>query len=736
MDPIYYSLFNEDLRHLTDFQLIEHYNIFHKVEKRLVNKYDFYNLHPNFDLNFYRLYNDLINFSEYELISHYYHWGMKENRLTSVNMFLQKYPDFDSTFYREKYDDVKMLSNECIYIHYWMTESKEHRFYSYTDTLIDIKKAKICLIYVYYERKNEQKNQTNLSFFIKYGLDKKNWLNLDITYLFVINGHQIEVIIPNEPNIHILKEDNCMDYEGWYNGIKYFENLYDKKIWEQFDYLCFVNCSITGPFINQDINNHWLIPFYEKMKSTNSIVCCPCINYLPNTDAGGPGPRMQSPFILTKINKKIINLLLNTQITNIDPNSINKCYTILTNTIIGKKYDRVDAILTGEYGFSRILLNNNYNICCLYYDDISNIQYNTISNHNRVDFYSDQNEQLKKTVFIKNIWRSDNSYVCLPVLYEYCINFIYEKTNMKNIYNSIDTINHQLININCMGKNIYNSKYDWNNKIKYYNLYGIPEETIVFPIIEASNKAIAIYFHYDSDNIMKDYVINGIKALIYSGYDIVFCTTSEKINNVDISTLPFNINFLKNYGKGSEFKYWHEILETNLSQYKSKYEWILLLNNSILFPIHGIENFQNTILTMRNNCNFWGHWESNEIKHHSISSLNEFNINIIDDLINFYKIQLNQLTDDSYTKSFFINFENEQTEYLINKGYVYKCVVPINKLLIDPLYICPIFHPNVFIQWINRDEVFAIKWKYMFNYINLELINNPILNYLTRYIHF
>ena len=32
---------------------------------------------------------------------------------------------------------------------------------------VDFTKAKIGIIYVYYERKNEQKNQTNLSFFIK-----------------------------------------------------------------------------------------------------------------------------------------------------------------------------------------------------------------------------------------------------------------------------------------------------------------------------------------------------------------------------------------------------------------------------------------------------------------------------------------------------------------------------------------------------------------------------------------
>ena len=31
--------------------------------------------------------------------------------------------------------------------------------------LKDIKNSKICIIYVYYERKNETKNQTNLSYF-------------------------------------------------------------------------------------------------------------------------------------------------------------------------------------------------------------------------------------------------------------------------------------------------------------------------------------------------------------------------------------------------------------------------------------------------------------------------------------------------------------------------------------------------------------------------------------------
>ena len=96
--------------------------------------------------------------------------------------------------------------------------------------LPDIKKSKIGIIYVYYERINEQKNQTNLSYFIKYGLNEKLWCKLTIETLFVINGHQCEVVIPTKPNIFVLKEDNSSDWEGWYNGIRYLENKYNNSL--------------------------------------------------------------------------------------------------------------------------------------------------------------------------------------------------------------------------------------------------------------------------------------------------------------------------------------------------------------------------------------------------------------------------------------------------------------------------------------------------------------------------
>ena len=49
---------------------------------------------------------------------------------------------------------------------------------------------------------------------------------------------------------------------------------------------------------------------------------------------------------------------------------------------------------------------------------------------------------------------------------------------------------------------------------------------------------------------------------------------------------------------------------------------------------------------------------------------------------------------------------------------------------------CPIMHKNIFPKWINRPEVFAIKWKYIGNYLNKDKLNMPYMNYLLRYLHF
>jgi hypothetical protein len=594
------------------------------------------------------------------------------------------------------------------------------------DKLIDIKQSKICIIYVYYERNNEQKNQTNLSFFIKYALNKNNWLNLNITCLFVINGHQCEVVIPTESNIHVLKEDNCSDYEGWYNGIKYFEKLNNCEIWQQFDYLCLINASSCGPFIDEDINNHWLIPFYEKMVKDNAMICTPCINYLNKDDAGGPGNRVVPIFSLIKINNNIINLLINTKIINISENSNNTNYPLYNNTIIGKKYDKIDAVLTGEYALSRIFLLNNYNITCLYYENL-----NEINSDKRIDFYNENNEKLKKTIFIKNNWRWENNYASLPVLYDYCINYINNKLKINNFYKQLDyKKDYSKLLVSNDGINYNDSSKNWNSKEEYYNIYGYSEENIIFPIYTKNNNCV-LYAHYDSDNIIKDYVILSINALIILGYDIIFYTASSSINNIDITTLPFTINFYKNEFVGTDWKIWLHSLQ-NIKNTQKEYEWILLINDSLLFPINGINNFKNTIQTMRNRSDFWGHWDSNEVSWHIIGTPIEFKYALLNDVINFISTSIQECKENF---DYISNVETKFSLYLVSKGYKYAVVIPENTLVYTNLHNCPSHNPYIIQQWINNPNSFAIKWKYSISYLDNKNVS-PEFNYLTRFLYY
>lgn len=564
------------------------------------------------------------------------------------------------------------------------------------NVLTDIKKSKICVIYVYYERLNEQKNQTNLSFFIKYGLNKKNWLNLDITYLFVINGHKCEVSIPSEHNIHILKEDNCSDFEGWFNGIKYFENLYGIAIYDKFDYLCLINASTNGPFMNEDINNHWLIPFYDKMIQTNSVACSPYINNLKYTH-DVPGLHLSCHFTLIKINKLIIDLLTNTII----PNTIKNISYY--NTVIGQKKDKLDAINTGEYGLSRILILNNLNVCCLYFDNNIPIL-NHITNENREEFFHKNNESLKKTIFIKNIWRMSDSYASLPILYDYCMNFTYNKLKMNNIF-----------------ENTYDN----------LNIYEIAEQKISFPTFAEKNNSCVIYAHFDSNNIIADYVISSIKSLIILKYDILFYTTSEKINNIYEKKLPFKINYLKNEGVGMDWKIWLNGLYY-IKNNELNYDWIFLINDSLLFPINGITNFKMSIIEMRKTSDFWGHWESDEIRWHLIKTPIEFKYNMINYVIEFISTTLLDCkTSQDYVEKMETCFAN----FLIGKKYKYNVIINKTEIIDSNKYTYPTHNPHLIHQWINKKKSFAIKWKYCMSYLNENIVSKEF-NYLTKFLYY
>lgn len=602
-------------------------------------------------------------------------------------------------------------------------------------SLPDIQVSKIGIIYVYYERVNEQKNQTNLSFFLKYGLNEKLWINLNIETLIVVNGHQCEVIIPTKPNIHVLKEDNCSDFEGWYNGIKYFENKFSIPIWEKFDYLCLINAGALGPIYENNINDHWLLPFYNKMVKDNAVICSPSMSFFLNHEAPGIGPRVLSTFSLIRCTENIINILTNqkikcTDITSTEPylekRMIDK-YNTNCNTVLGPKFDKIDAILTGEFGLSRILIQNGFKITSLLYNfdchDSKNWNINNFREPDRYMSFNGQNIPLS-TIFIKNIWRCEDSYVSLPVLYNECINYVYSKLHMKPILADYEPI---IYNYDLLNKN-KNNRSDWKNNQEFYEKFGYAEEMILYNKPSRPRSACMIYAHYDEDDIIKDYVIQTIKIFIYLGYDILFFTASNKIKNINV--LPCKIFYVENKGSGNDWNIW--LLGCNyIVIHKLNYDYIFLLNDSLILPVNGINNFEKTIELMRSTSDFWGHWESNENQWHIIASAIEFKYKMITDVINFININVNICKNRI---DYIMICEVKFSQYLIDKGYKSNTVIKIADYL-NLNVICPAFNPTNINNWIQNPKTFAIKWKYSISYLNKNIVT-PELNYLTRYLYY
>ena len=596
--------------------------------------------------------------------------------------------------------------------------------------LVDITKAKIGIIYVYYERKNEQKNQTNLSFFIKYGLDEKLWSNLNITTLFVINGHQCEVLIPSKPNIRVLKEDNCSDWEGWYNGIKYFEGAEKKNIWEIFDYLCLINASAIGPIYESNVNHdHWLMPFYKKMAKDNAVICSPCVSFLRHCVNG---PKVVPIMSLIKCTKSILHLLTKVKI-NMQHDHIN-----YKNTVLGKKNNKIDAVCTGEYGLSLALINAGYRVTSLLYKNFDchnqvNWNINGFTEPDRYMTFNGQNVPLS-TIFIKNVWRWNNGYASLPVLYDQCIAFMFKKLDMKDFFNDYkDDTNYNYSAIK-LEPGIHGMIQEWKSNKEYYNKYGVAEERIMFHNFKQDSNSFLIYAHYDADNIIKDYVIQTIKTFIYLGYNILFYTASSRIQNIDLDQLPFKINFVKNEYAGTDWKIWLRGCKKLISK-NVNISYVFLLNDSIILPIHGVENFKNTIQKMRNTCDFWGHWDSNEIERHIVGTPIEFKYTMIHDVVQFIEDKIKICDSKCDKHNYIYHMEVKFAKYLIDKGYKHNIVIKIDTFDQNQTLKCPVFHPANIGKWINNPDSFAIKWKYMISYLSQNKASSE-LNYLTRYLHY
>ena len=104
---------------------------------------------------------------------------------------------------------------------------------------------------------------------------------------------------------------------------------------------------------------------------------------------------------LIKINKNIYNLLLHTKIRNLSYGTENKSFDVESDYILKKHNKKHNIILLGEYGFTRVLIENNYKICCLLYDDIDYLDFSKWDNFSdKIDRHKNYQEiYIKKCIF-------------------------------------------------------------------------------------------------------------------------------------------------------------------------------------------------------------------------------------------------------------------------------------------------------------------------------------------------
>lgn len=618
LDINYYRNKNPDLQHLNSKQLINHFKNYGFYENRefydntdikfnineIINidnqdkqdnknennkvtlyninqlivenyKYDSYKNLYKFNIESYKIYNnDLNNLSNQELINHFNDYGLKEKRL-----FCDPIKEFDCEFYLKNNLDIKLNNidysqiNLYAWKHYLFHGYNEGKIYNknhnnFIENLSNVSNVinenqaiknyiyKTLIIYVYYNRPGEYKNETNLSFFINQTIKKRDSIKDNVEFLFIINNFYTEVNIPIQKNINILKNENCFDFEAYLYGIKYMEKKNFNKIYNLYENVMFMNCSCIGPFV--DNNNLWLKPFYDKLN--DYTVCCTSILTLINGHNFISGP--QIPGYLFLVKSKYIYLLINQN--NIIVN--NKSFS---STVLGPKKNKNDCIISGEHCISLVLLRNNLNIAGICNQSLD---YRQKQNYKFLYFNADRypnfNFSVYKSVFIKNHWRIDNSSRdSLPVQWRETKKEIEVLNNMNFISYEHNLLNYNLLNINNDGLIKYNN-YKWKNKKEFGNIFSDCEELIVFPISQCLKNIN--YYYYKSNNNER-YIIESLKSLLYLNYSINFYTNNHK---------PFNFKI------PNCIKIIYDNSITNNKNYDNKN-----LNSDLLFPCCDLYTF-------------------------------------------------------------------------------------------------------------------------------------------------
>lgn len=202
---------------------------------------------------------------------------------------------------------------------------------------------KTAIIYAYFEN---NKTLYNLDFFIQVGLiNDPNYI-----FVFVINGFECSVHIPNNENCVVISRENTgFDFGAHRIGIDYLLNKHKCSIMNlPYDNFIFMNCGVIGPFLPTYYPKDMLWPsiFTSKLNDKVKLVGTSLVTFAYNSYQGA-GPFVEGfCFCLDKLG---LNIVYN------------------TNTVFTIHNTKEDAIHGGEYGLSKAIRNAGYTLDCLLY---------------------------------------------------------------------------------------------------------------------------------------------------------------------------------------------------------------------------------------------------------------------------------------------------------------------------------------------------------------------------------
>lgn len=137
---------------------------------------------------------------------------------------------------------------------------------------------------------------------------------------------------------------------------------------------------------------------------------------------------------------------------------------------------------------------------------------------------------------------------------------------------------------------------------------------------------VAIFSHYDRDNIIDEYVINYLKSIFELGFDIVFISTAEQLSQNEIDKIKvYCRDVLVKENIGYDFGAWQTGI-TYLAEEIDKYDSLILCNDSVYAPLFSLNEM---FIKMQGKYDFWGITDSYEIHHHLQSYFMVFNQNVV-----------------------------------------------------------------------------------------------------------